>query len=60
MPQTGHAPGAGRTTSGCIGQVYSTFGAATGLSGSSAMPHFGHRPGPTCRTSKSIGQTKMR
>ena len=23
MPQMGHVPGPGRTTSGCIGQVYS-------------------------------------
>ena len=29
---------------------------ATGISGSSAIPHFGHTPGPTCRTSGCIGQ----
>jgi hypothetical protein len=30
MPQIGHAPGASRTISGCIGQVYSIASLASG------------------------------
>src|SRR5574340_1607103 len=45
MPQIGQLPGSLRTTSGCIGQVYSTAPGADGDSGSSAMPHFGQLPG---------------
>jgi hypothetical protein len=58
IPHFGQLPGSGRTTSGCIGQVYSVFVAsAAGASGSSAMPHFGHAPGPSLLTSGSIGHT---
>ena len=56
MPQIGQDPGASRTISGCMGQVYSVFvtgSAAT--TGSSAIPHFGQSPGPCWRTSGSIG-----
>src|ERR1039458_10159218 len=58
MPQIGQLPGSARTTSGCIGHVYSllVLGSA-GDSGSSAIPHLGQGPGPTCRTSGHIGQT---
>src|SRR5208282_6173489 len=58
MPQIGQCPGSARTTSGCIGQVYSVLLARiAGDSGSRAIPHFGHAPGPDCRTSGHIGQT---
>src|SRR3974377_1943778 len=40
----------------CTGQVHFIPVAATGNSGSSAMPHLGHAPGRACRTSGSIGQ----
>ena len=58
MPQIGQAPGAARTISGCIGQVYSTrvIGPA-GNSGSSAMPHDGHGTGVASRTSGHMGHT---
>ena len=46
MPQMGHAPGASRTISGCIGQVHSVFVTGATSIGSSAMPHFGQGPGP--------------
>src|ERR1035437_8101046 len=57
IPQIGQAPGSERTTSGCMGHVYSAR--ATGRAivvGSSAMPHFGQLPGPKCLTSGCIGQ----
>ena len=57
MPQMGHDPGSGRTTSGCMGHVYSMRVAATGISGSNAIPHDGHGPGLLSRTSGHIGQT---
>ena len=57
MPQIGHAPGASRTISGCMGQVHCVFAGRAGISGSSAMPHLGHAPGRSCRISGSIGQT---
>src|SRR5215469_17430575 len=57
MPQIGQAPGRGRTTSGCIGQVYSVIAAAVGISDSKAMPHFGQGPGVDWRTSRHMGQT---
>ena len=57
MPQIGQLPGPGRTISGCIGQVYSTRVAATGISGSSAIPHCGQAAGLGRRTSGHIGQT---
>src|ERR1035437_1048187 len=56
MPQIGPTPGSERTTSGCIGHVYSVR--ATGraiVAGSSAMPHFGQLPGPSCFTSGCMG-----
>src|SRR5437870_6043470 len=57
IPQIGQEPGASRTISGCMGQVYSVFVAAGVIaSGSSAIPHFGHEPGRLCRTSGCIGQ----
>ena len=60
MPQIGHAPGASRTISGCIGHVYSTrVAGGVASAGSSAMPHFGHGPGWSCSTSGSIGQTYL-
>ncbi|OPY59772.1 MAG: hypothetical protein A4E57_04665 [Syntrophorhabdaceae bacterium PtaU1.Bin034] len=55
MPHKGHAPGASRTISGCIGQVHSVFGAC-GVTGSRAMPHFGQEPGSASRISGCIGQ----
>ena len=57
MPQIGHEPGAGRTISGCMGQVYSVRVEATGTSGSRAMPHEGQAPGLVSRTSGHMGQT---
>src|SRR5208337_792528 len=58
MPQIGQFPGCARTTSGCIGQVYSVLLAGSaGDSGSSAIPHFGQGPGPIWRTSGHIGHT---
>src|SRR5208282_403050 len=58
MPQMGQLPGSARTTSGCIGQVYSVLlEGSAGDSGSSAIPHLGHGPDPICRTSGHIGQT---
>ena len=58
IPHCGQLPGSARTTSGCIGQVYSTVGsrAAAPSSASSAIPHFGQAPGSGSRTSGSIGQ----
>jgi len=56
IPQIGQLPGSLRTTSGCIGQVYSTAPGAGGDSGSSAMPHFGQFPGAGWRISGCIGQ----
>ena len=61
MPQIGQEPGASRTISGCIGQVYSVrFAGAGTVAGSSAMPHFGQLPGPVCLTSGCIGQVYCR
>ena len=58
MPHAGHGPGSSRTTSGCIGQVYSTAaGGAAANSGSSAMPQLGQGTGSVSRTSGHIGQT---
>ena len=58
IPHSGHAPGCSRTTSGCIGHVYSTaVGAAATNSGSSAMPQLGQGTGSDSRTSGHIGQT---
>ena len=57
MPQMGHEPGAGRTISGCMGQVYSVRAEASGTSGSSAIPQEGQAPGLVSRTSGHIGQT---
>ena len=58
MPHLGQVPGPSRTTSGCMGQVYSTrVASAGGDSGSSAMPHFGQAPGASWRTSGSMGHT---
>src|ERR1035437_2504860 len=57
MPQMGQEPGASRTISGCIGQVYSVpFVSGLTVAGSSAMPHFGQLPGPGCLTSGCMGQ----
>ncbi len=57
MPQIGQSPGASRTISGCIGQVYSVLSmGSAAMEGSSAMPHFGQSPGPCRRTSGSMGQ----
>src|ERR1035437_4006948 len=57
IPQMGHEPGASRTISGCIGQVYSVpFVSGLTVAGSSAMPHFGQLPGPVCFTSGCMGQ----
>ena len=46
MPHLGQAPGLSRTTSGCMGQTYSTrdVGAAM-VSGSRAIPQMRQRPG---------------
>ena len=58
MPQIGQLPGSARTTSGCMGQVYSVLLAGSvGDSGSRAIPHFGQGPGPIWRTSGHIGHT---
>ena len=58
MPHAGQAPGWSRTTSGCIGQVYSTAtGGGAANSGSSAMPQLGQGTGSVSRTSGHIGQT---
>src|SRR5580692_2364601 len=57
IPQIGQAPGAGRTISGCMGQVYSVRVEATGSSGSRAIPQEGHGTGLVSRTSGHIGQT---
>ncbi len=58
MPQIGHEPGPGRTTSGCMGQVYSMRAdGAAGTSGSSAIPQEGQAPGLGSRTSGHMGQT---
>src|SRR5215510_3623427 len=54
IPQIGHEPGRSATTSGCMGQKYSTVGTPT--AGSSAMPHFGQVPGVSEPTSGSMGQ----
>ena len=61
MPQIGQDPGASRTISGCMGQVYSTLVSAAGFdrSGSSAMPHLGQAPGFDDWTSGSIGQMNV-
>ena len=57
MPQIGQSPGSSRTTSGCIGQVYSTLvGSSAGIAGSSAMPHIGQAAGPSLSTPGHIGQ----
>src|ERR1035437_11090391 len=57
MPHMGHEPGASRTISGCIGQVYSVpFVGGFTVAGSSAMPHFGQLPGPGCLISGCMGQ----
>ena len=57
IPHFGQLPGSPRTTSGCIGHVYSTVGVreSAPISASRAMPHFGHAPGPSWRTSGHIG-----
>ena len=55
MPQIGHAPGASRTISGCIGQIHSVFVWSSIDTGSSAIPHFGQAPAPACRISGCIG-----
>ncbi len=57
MPQMGHEPGAGRTISGCMGQVYSVRVEAVGTSGSRAMPQEGQAPGLFSWTSGHMGQT---
>ena len=61
IPHVGQLPGATRTTSGCIGQVYSTVGsnASAPSSASSAIPHFGQAPGSGSRTSGSIGHVNQ-
>ncbi len=57
IPHLGQLPGSSETTSGCMGQIYSTFvPGSIGVSGSKAIPHFGQLPGPICRTSGHIGQ----
>ena len=58
IPHSGQLPGVACTTSGCIGQVYSTVGSVTATSASSAMPQMGQAPGSVSRTSGSIGQVK--
>src|SRR4030065_154345 len=55
MPQIGQLPGSLRTTSGCIGQVYSTAPGADGDSVSSVTPHFGQVPGAGWGISGCIG-----
>jgi hypothetical protein len=57
MPQIGQLPGLSREISGCMGQVYSTRVAGTGISGSSAIPQRGQALGLVDRTSGHIGQT---
>ena len=58
MPQIGHDPGAGRTISGCMGQVYSVrVEDTTGISDSRAIPQEGQAPGLGSRTSGHMGQT---
>src|SRR5580658_549228 len=57
IPQIGHDPGAGRTISGCMGQVYSIRAEACGTSGSSAIPHEGQAPGSFAWTSGHMGHT---
>jgi hypothetical protein len=56
MPHLGQFPGSLRTTSGCIGQVYSTASFEGGARASRAMPHFGQLPGDGWRISGCIGQ----
>src|ERR1700693_4391026 len=56
MPQMGHEPGAGRTISGCMGQVYSVRVEATGTSGSRARPQEGQGAGLFSRTWGHMGQ----
>jgi len=58
MPHFGQLPGPMRTTSGCMGQVYSIalVLVGTGATGSSVMPHFGQFPGAGWRISGCIGQ----
>src|ERR1700722_17433154 len=57
IPQMGQEPGASRTISGCMGQVYSGREAgASMVAGSSAMPHLGQLPGPALCTSGCMGQ----
>jgi hypothetical protein len=41
MPQIGHVPGPGRTTSGCIGHVYSAPGGAGGPAARGGSPAWG-------------------
>ena len=54
MPHLGQGPGASRTTSGCIGQVYSTL--LWGTAGSKAIPHRGQGTGSCSDTSGHMGQ----
>src|SRR5665647_1024007 len=56
MPHLGQLPGSPRTTSGCIGQVYSPpcVGAAAG---SRDVPHLGQLPADDWQTSGCMGQT---
>ncbi len=58
MPQIGQEPGMARTTSGCMGQVYSiTAGGREGAAGSKDIPQEGQAAGPGDRTSGHMGQT---
>jgi hypothetical protein len=56
MPQIGQMPGSERTTSGCMGHVYSARDEGNAMVvGSSAFPHFGQLPGPACFISGCMG-----
>src|SRR4029077_13724648 len=52
----GHAPTWSLTTSGCIGQTYSTFVTGTPITGSSPMPQIVQIAGWSARTSGCIGK----
>jgi hypothetical protein len=57
MPQIGQSPGASRTISGCMGQVYSVRVSGSAMAaGSSAIPHMGQAPAPSCSTPAHMGQ----
>src|SRR5262245_53308463 len=57
MPNLGHAPGSSLTTSGCIGQTYSSLVTGSPATGSSPIPQIEQLVGRSARTSGCIGQT---